>query len=387
MRIFLLFVVAMVMPAVLLADDAPRPGKPGHPTIAAERRIWIQGVERADTQQLLLERALSDEKVLAILGIDSNMARKITRMRVDEDFPVGGPLDPNPDKRRVAEHFVLRVQLADAGEALPQKADEYLEAVVTQFRWEIRDAWQRQPRIMRAHDSALEAEKDWMNATAQIRDLRKEVAQLTGRLVDGTAAETRAAWARMDQERETLEMERVGKRARQEAVVQAMKEVSADLSGRAEKDAVAEELQKVVKAREDGYERAKKLFEAKDVSESEVDDARSKVAEARARLLERRDSVVERNGGTILVDLNRELQSVVVTVAEAEARLKAAKEILAKFDTARGALEQLQQLEGEREQQAQALARARDALAKTLQDNPPPQLIVKLSSSEAAKDK
>jgi hypothetical protein len=221
----------------------------------------------------------------------------------------------------------------------------------------------------------------------RIRAMRQKIANDTGRRVYETAAETRAAWAKLEAERQAIQMELVGKRARQEALVKAMKETSEALAGKAAKDGVAEELEKVVKAREHAYEAAVQANKAGGVSQQELLDAEGKVAEARAKVLERRDMVAERSGGTILVDLNRELQSVVVTVAEAEARLKAARNDLAGFEAARDGLEQLQQYEGERELRAQALARARDALADATQKYPPPQLVVKLKSSEAGKDK
>ena len=69
-----------------------------------------------------------------------------------------------------------------------------------------------------------------------------------------------------------------------------------------------------------------------------LNDPEGKLAEARAKVLERRDLVAERSGGSILVDLNRELQSVVITVAEAEAKLMAAQKALSGFQHARGEL-------------------------------------------------
>jgi hypothetical protein len=63
-----------------------------------------------------------------------------------------------------------------------------------------------------------------------------------------------------------------------------------------------------------------------------------------------------------------------------------ARKTLAGFEDARDELERLQQSEGERELRAQALARARDTLAATTQKYPPPQLVVKLKSSEPAKE-
>jgi hypothetical protein len=142
-----------------------------------------------------------------------------------------------------------------------------------------------------------------------------------------------------------------------------------------------------VKLREAAHERTQALYDAKSISRSEVDDTQEKLAEARARLLERRDLVAERTGATILVDLNRELQSVVVAVAEGEAKLAAARKALNGFEQARDELETLQQVEVDREMQAKALARARDALADAATKYPPPQLVVKLKSSESAQPK
>jgi hypothetical protein len=374
------------------ADDAP-PAKPApHPTVAAERRIWLHGVERADVQQRLFERALGNARPRDILGIDEDTARKIVSLKPDPDYNAADSasvFSEEISKRKIvaAEHFVLRVQLADAGRDLPKKADEYLDALVREYQAELQNAWERDPLVTGPREVAERAERESADAAARIRAMRQKIANDTGRHVYETAAETRAAWAKLEAERQAIQMELVGKRARQEALVKAMKETSEDLKGKAAKDGVAEELEKVVKARESAYESAKQLHKSGGISQSELLEAEGKVAEARAKVLERRDLVAERSGGTILVDLNRELQSVVVTVAEAEARLAAAQKAIAGFEEARNELEELQQYEGERELRAAALARARDALADAMQKYPPPQLVVKLKSSEAPKDK
>jgi hypothetical protein len=376
---------------LLRADDAaPKPAP--HPTVAAERRIWVHGVERADVQQRLFERALGNARPREILGIDEETARKIVSLKPDPDYGAADTASVFSDevsKRKIgpAEHFVLRVQLADAGRDLPKKADEYVEALVREYQVELRNAWERDPLVTGPREVAERAERESQDVAAQIHAMRQKIAQDTGRRVYETAAETRAAWAKLEAERQAIQMELVGKRARQEALVKAMKETSEDLKGKAAKDGVAEELEKVVKAREYAYESAKQLAKTGGMSQTELLETEGKVAEARAKVLERRDLVAERSGGTILVDLNRELQSVVVTVAEAEARLMAAQRTLSGFDQARNELEQLQQDEGERELRAQALARARDALADATQKYPPPQLVVKLKSSEAPRDK
>jgi chromosome segregation ATPase len=206
--------------------------------------------------------------------------------------------------------------------------------------------------------------------------VRQEIAQRTGRSVAESASETRAAWSRLEQGRQDIAMELVGKRARQEALVKAMKEVSNDLSAKATKDAVAEELEKVVKAREHAVEIARGLSAVGKASNQEVLDVEGKLAEAKARVLERRDLVAERSGGTIMVDLNRELQSVTVAVAEAEAKLAAAEKILHNFSDVSGLLEELQQMESERDSLIQSAAKARDALADVLQQIPEPRLTI-----------
>lgn len=390
MRLLLLLSIVAAPYASLRAADAPTKPEP-KPTVAAERRIWIHGVDRADVQQRLFERALGSTRPRDILGIDEDTARKITSFKVDQDYTGADSasiFSDDASKRKIvpAEHFVIRVQIADAGRDLPKKADEFLEALVREYQATLGDAWERDPMVTGPRENAERAERDAREAAYKIRDMRQKIANVTGRNVYETAAETRAAWAKLEAERQAIQMELVGKRARQEALVKAMKETSDALAGKAAKDGVAEELEKVVKARENAFKTATQLFNQGTVSHQELLESEGKLAEARAKVLERRDLVAERSGGTIMVDLNRELQSVVVTVAEAEARLTMARKTLAGFEEARDVIEQLQQYEGERELRAAALARARDALADATQKYPPPQLVVKLKSSEPAKD-
>jgi hypothetical protein len=96
-------------------------------------------------------------------------------------------------KRKIvaAEHFVIRVQLADAGRDLPKKADEYVEALVKEYQFVLRDAWERDPMVTGPRENAERAEREAREAAHVIRDMRQRIASTTGRNVYETAAEAR----------------------------------------------------------------------------------------------------------------------------------------------------------------------------------------------------
>jgi hypothetical protein len=212
---------------------------------------------------------------------------------------------------------------------------------------------------------------------AMTRALRREIGNGAGRAVAENSAETRAAWSALEQERLRLDLELVGKRARQAALVRAMKEVSNDLAAKATKDPVAEELEKVVKVREHAVETVQQVFKSgAGASQQDVLEAEGKLAESRARMLERRDLVADRTGGTIMVDLNKELQSVIITVAEGDAKLTAVSKSLRGFESVADKLERLQEVEADREPKAEELVKARRLMADLLQEMPEPQLTI-----------
>jgi hypothetical protein len=322
--LFLLTVCApgAATPAAAAADAPPasRPAEPP-PSKTAERQILVQGVRRMDVKQLLFERALSDPKPRAVLGIEAIDARKVTVLR-DDVSDDQKPFDPislsGPREERAnASYFRVRVDLSSLPDTVPPKAEQFLDAVLKQFREELRAAWENEPLLQHRREYVERAQREADENRVMIQTLRRDIGNATGRAVSGSSAETRAAWSALEQERQALDLELVGKRARQEALVKAIKEVSSDQSAKATKDPVAEELEKVVAARLSALENAKQLQKAAAVSQQEVVEAEGKVAEARARVLERRDLVADRTGGTILVDLNKELQSVIISVAEA----------------------------------------------------------------------
>jgi hypothetical protein len=82
----LLLLSIVAAPCMLLrAADAPPKAEP-KPTVAAERRVWLHGVDRADVQQRLFERALGTARPREILGIDEEVARKIVSFKPDSDY-------------------------------------------------------------------------------------------------------------------------------------------------------------------------------------------------------------------------------------------------------------------------------------------------------------
>ena len=93
------------------------------------------------------------------------------------------------------------------------------------------------------------------------------------------------AVTRLEEERQRLELDVMGKTAR-EALEREIAKRSELVEKKAEEDAIAAELQKVVDVRQASVERIKKMVSAAHASETELQEAVGRVAEARAKLLE-----------------------------------------------------------------------------------------------------
>lgn len=111
-----------------------------------------------------------------------------------------------------------------------------------------------------------------------------------------------------------------GLHARQKALAEQIARIGLEAEKTAASDAVAVELEKVVKFREAEVETARARVKAAVVSAQEGNVSEERLAEARAELARQRQLANANAGGNLLSDLNKEVLMLAVDIAEAEAR-------------------------------------------------------------------
>jgi hypothetical protein len=91
-------------------------------------------------------------------------------------------------------------------------------------------------------------------------------------------------------------------------------------ASRVDKDPIAAELEKIVKLREREAALKAELQQRGGTTEASLGAAQAAVAEAKARLFERREAAARAGGSDLLGELNKELVTLTISIAENEAR-------------------------------------------------------------------
>ena len=261
-------------------------------------------------------------------------------------------------------------------------AKEFLNAMVSSLETYIRDDFQkrRDRALQLAHREQDVSAKQLDDATAQAQELRVKLRELAGRADVSTQGVT-AAVSRLEEEKEKLELDLLGKKARREALEKEIAEQADRLQKQAQTDPVVAELKKVVEARETKLKQMRQMNEAGTATQSELNDAIATVAEARAKLAERErgGAIGEGGGGQMLDALNRERITLSVDLHELEARLKLVEARLPGLRSAMDQLDALQRAEGDlnnaRDAQASSTNHLRD-MSRRLESADPPQVLI-----------
>lgn len=151
---------------------------------------------------------------------------------------------------------------------------------------------------------------------------QRQVVRQAAQVLDPSPDAVRQAASRLDQERQRITLELAGQAARQRALEERVAKLSEAAAARVDKDEIAAELDKIVKLREREAALRADLRAQKTISESDVAAAQAQLAEARARLFERREAAARAAGTDLLGELNKELVTLTITIAENQARLK-----------------------------------------------------------------
>jgi hypothetical protein len=120
-----------------------------------------------------------------------------------------------------------------------------------------------------------------------------------------------------EQELQHVGMKLASLHARQNATAEQIARIGKEIAARAQEDPVAVELQKIVELREQALKKEKETKEAGMFSGTAGEEA---VALARAELAKQRQAAAQAAGGNLLAELNKEVVTLAVDIAEAEAR-------------------------------------------------------------------
>lgn len=124
-----------------------------------------------------------------------------------------------------------------------------------------------------------------------------------------------------EREQQSLDMKLAAHKARQKAVSEQLARVAREVTKTAAEDPVLAELEKVVKLREPATEHAKALAAKGAASQADVSQAEEILALARADVARQRQVASQAAGGKLLGELNQDLMTVAIDLAETEARL------------------------------------------------------------------
>jgi hypothetical protein len=183
--------------------------------------------------------------------------------------------------------------------------------------------------------------------------------------------------ATVQREKLTLGAELIGLEAQREAILKQIEQRRAELvAGKPEETAGLEDLEHIVKIREEQLQGARAMAKHATLPHSELLEAELKLSTARAELAQRRAMIAEKGGSRIIDQLNEQLGDVQVRIAAITARVEATEKNLAElastdvrllvieYGQARQALDSAVAEREAAQAELARLHRARDALAE-----------------------
>src|SRR4051812_19263898 len=287
-----------------------------------------------------------------------------------------------------ANYFELRISVdTSVNEQLKPAAREMADKLVESIQSLVRQEFDRQgdEQVQPLEEARAEAERRLQEVTREARALPQKMLEVSGR-AEVSAKNVTEALTRLEEEKQKLELDLMGKAARRDALEHQIAEQSDRGQKKMADDAIAAELQKVVEAREAQVDRLKKMAQSAIASDSEVQEAIGKVAEARAKLLERKRDALAEAGGESLAAFNRELLSLSVDQKELAVRLSYIEKHLPGLREASDAVDEMERIEQDlaaaRSDARSADTRLRGFRLKTAR---PPQLFVADSENRETK--
>jgi hypothetical protein len=353
-------------PATDAPPATPAPVEaPGGVRMAREGAlVWSQGELDVARLKPDLVTAVSASDAVKKLAKDLGISDQAARQSLTLSMPNNAP--------RILLRLTLPNDTPDARKAGLACLDDLAEHAIPNAVQRWADRANRQPLV--ALELAVEERRKELEvATARAAQQRHEVRD-AAKVLDPSPEAVRGAASRLDQEKQRITLELAGQSARQKALEERVAKLADAATARVGKDPIADELEKIVKLRADEAATSEAMYKSGTLTQAELRAAQARAAEAKARLLERRETVSKAAGTELLGDLNKELVTLTITIAENEARLRYLDERIAGLSKALELVDGL-------EQQQSAVARARrqldeaetqlQSLARQVSTNPP----------------
>ena len=252
-------------------------------------------------------------------------------------------------------------------------AEEFLAAVIKNLQATLNEAADEKRKrleenVIRAQMLQGDLNRGLMEIRLSIGDLQKKVGR-SDVSWDGMFREVE----RLEKEKQSLEMEQAGRKARRDALENAIDRTRMEADRQIASDAAAAELEKLVALLEEQVKTMKDIRDKGRASDQDLTDLQIRLSEAKGRLAARREAVLQAAGGDLLAKLNAELTMLSIDDAERMARLKMIEDQLAKAkDPGRfklaGEFAQLKEEEARRADEAHSARQLCDEQASRLRN-------------------
>lgn len=377
---FVLF-VAMGLAASVLAQ--PKPEGESRPaasnTANSSRSVLITWGDDATAPDL--------NRVFARL-FSVQHAGEIAQETIGLKPDVGRIYASRTPKLALADHSAtttLQVYLDPKVPGVRLASKEFADALVERLSALLADDRMEQTARRRelARVSVDRLERELLDREKQIREHRAEFRAASGR-ADVSPQNIQAALAKLEDERQKLELELAGMEARMRAVEEQIERVTATSAKSANEDPVVGELKKAVDTRERLLAVTRQRFEAGQVASAEVSTAEVALVDAKVQLLDRQASAAARVGDAA-APLNRELQGLAIDVRDREARLQHVKKRLDPLRAGSERLVEMETLEAQSASARRALEQAMERLreAERQMDDAPIDRVIVVDSGDA----
>ena len=345
------FIGLMPAPVAAAAASSTAPATQEAPsnTRYASRQVRLPaesfdpGYEVVETE---LTRAAA-ELAPRILGVDADTVSKWLKLN---EVVKAGSMD-------------VYVYIAIPPDAKHRVASEFLDAVLAAAQPAVQKLYaeSRGKPVAQAEAERQRAAEEYDHAEHELRDKRAAVRADADR-ADVSPKGIADATAHLEEEKQKIELDLMGKKARREAMELQIAKQSQSIEEKVKADPIVTELQKAVDAREQKAQFVQKQMAAGVATQSESTEAIAVAADARAKLLQRRRDAAAEAGGEALEAFNRELLTLAVDVQEFQARLKFIDARLARLAKASDEVDSLQRAQN----QAQAAEHELDETTKAL---------------------
>jgi hypothetical protein len=281
----------------------------------------LKGILQVDFDPQVPQPASESVKAMLLTGGDLSheaAAKLCKRFKISanmKDFDLNGVSQCKEQTGQLTIEVLFSVPRHD-----PPLAGPFLAAVAEQLQEKLRQSPGKfYGRLSDAIRFARENLEESRQKLAMLRKAQRGSYEEAGR-TDLSRESILAEAKALETEGQKLQMDVIGRRARQVALVQRIADIAAKAEKRADEDPVAAELKKIVDLRERELDLAKKRCDAGQMPTSEVGAIEIKVAEARAEWLKRREAAGSLAGRDLLAKLNEELTTLEVDNAETAAR-------------------------------------------------------------------